>query len=86
MNDCQTDNQQQEMDYLRGASHALAAVANPSINALTALRWVNFLRGKAAAGRRIPPLMWFLGYVSAGLSPEQAYERFLHEQMEVVDE
>ena len=85
MNDCQINDQQQEMDFLRGASHALAALANPNLKMADAVQAVEYLRGKAAAGRRVPPLMWFLAKVSDGYYPRDAYDLWAlrHGQKEV---
>lgn len=84
MNDCQINDQQQELDYLRGASHALAAMAGGTLNTLTAHRWVNFLRGKAAAGKRVPAMMLFLAYAKLGdVTPDDAYAHWLDSQKEV---
>ena len=77
MNDCQTNDQQQELDYLRVASHMAAALCHPEINQLTANRWVNYLRGRAAAGKPIPPLMWFIGHVGLDRTPEDVYADWL---------
>ena len=64
---------QADIDFLRGASHMAAALCEPSINPMTANRWVNFLRGRAAAGKPIPPLMWWLGRIGLGRTPEDVY-------------
>ena len=75
------DNDQQgDMDFLRGACHALAALDNPQLKMRDALEAVQFLRGKAAGNRPIPPLMWFLGYVSIGKRPAEVYEKFMQEE------
>ena len=73
-------NQQQDMDFLRGACHAIAALDNPQLKMRDALEAVQFLRGKAAGNRPIPPLMWFLGYVSIGKKPAEVYEKFIQEE------
>jgi len=83
VNDCQTNDQQQELDYLRGASHMAAALCQPGINPLTANRWANYLRGRAAAGKPIPPLMWFLGHIGLDRTPEAVYADWL--AMEAAD-
>ena len=77
MNDCQTNNQQQELDYLRGASHMAAALCQPGINPMTAGRWVNYLRGRAAAGKPVPPFMWFIGHIGFNRGPEEIYADWL---------
>ena len=81
MNDCQINDQQQELDYLRGASHMAAAMAGGTLNTLTAHRWVNFLRGRAAAGKPVPPFMWFIGHIGLDRTPEDVYADWLAKEV-----
>ena len=71
---------QGDADYLRGASHALAALANPDLKMADAVEAVQFLRGRIAAGKQVPPLMWFLAKVSSGYYPRDAYDTYVREQ------
>ena len=64
-------------DFLRGASHMAAALCHPEINPMTANHWVNYLRGRAAAGKPIPPLMWFIGHIGLDRTPEDVYADWL---------
>ena len=79
--DMARDNDQQgDMDFLRGACHALSALDLPQLKLQDALDAVRYLRAKAHAGSKIPPLMWFLGYVSTGKSPAEVYRKFIAEE------
>ena len=81
LHDCIREGDQQgDMDYLRGASHALAALANPDLKMADAVEAVQFLRGRIAAGKQVPPLMWFLAKVSSGYYPRDAYDTYVREQ------
>ena len=71
------NSQQADIDFLRGASHMAAALCHPEINPMTANRWVNYLRGRAAAGKPIPPLMWFIGHIGLDRTPEDVYANWL---------
>ena len=71
------NSQQADIDFLRGASHMAAALSDPSINPMTANRWANYLRGRAAAGKPIPPLMWFIGHIGLDRTPEDVYADWL---------
>lgn len=77
--DMQRDGDSQgDMDFLRGASHALAAVSSPTnLKVADAVAAVQYLRGRAAAGKQIPPLMWFFHKVSEGYYPRDAYDLWL---------
>ena len=68
------------MDFLRGASHALAALENPDVKHKDAVEAVRFLRGRAAAGKQVPPLMWFLAKCASGYYPRDAYDLYVLEQ------
>lgn len=71
------NSQQADIDFLRGAAHMAAALCHPEINAMTANRWVNYLRGRAAAGKPIPPFMWFIGHIGLDRTPEEVYTNWL---------
>jgi hypothetical protein len=75
--DWKRNEQQADIDFLRGAAHMSAALCHPEINPTEANRWVNYLRGRAAAGKPVPPLMWFLGHVGLDRTPEEVYANWL---------
>jgi hypothetical protein len=81
--DWKRNDQQADIDFLRGASHMAAALCHPEINPMTANRWVNYLRGRAAAGKPVPPFMWFIGHVGLDRTPEDVYADWL--AMEATD-
>lgn len=79
--DMQRDGDSQgDMDFLRGASHALAAMENPHIKHKDAVEAVRYLRMKAACGEAVPPLMWFLVKCSNGYYPRDAYDLYMREE------
>ena len=80
MDHARDNDPQGDADYLRGASHALAALANPDLKMADAVEAVQFLRGRIAAGKQVPPLMWFLAKVSSGYYPRDAYDTYVREQ------
>jgi hypothetical protein len=77
MDHARDNDPQGDADYLRGASHALAALANPKLKMADAVEAVQFLRGRIAAGKQVPPLMWFFAKVSDGYQPRDAYDLWL---------